>query len=262
MSHLLLVHNSSEEWNLTINPPLWTIAVEWQIYALFPLLALLWRRAGLLPLLSVALTLGVAQAMMRGRVEVLTYPLSYTWFLGLFGLGMAGAAIAFSRRRVLRRLRERLPWPALGALWFAAAVAVKLVRERFGGLPEWPADTLLGFAIVCFLVYLSRAQERPRGQRPLLLRQLSAGPLVWIGHISYSLYLTHAPVLVALAILVGWLGMPGLAAHAAVLIAGVPLALGAAYLFFIAFERPFLVGRPRFAADGMPYRRTIEGTAQ
>ena len=48
ISHLLLVHNLSSAWFHQINAPLWSVATEWQIYFLLPLILLpLFRRAGI-----------------------------------------------------------------------------------------------------------------------------------------------------------------------------------------------------------------------
>jgi len=46
ISHLLLIHNWSLDWFQKINPSLWSIAVEWQIYFVFPLLLWIFKRAG------------------------------------------------------------------------------------------------------------------------------------------------------------------------------------------------------------------------
>src|SRR5579883_2111781 len=40
VSHVLLLHNWSHTWEYRINPPMWSVALEWQIYFLFPLLLL------------------------------------------------------------------------------------------------------------------------------------------------------------------------------------------------------------------------------
>ena len=46
LSHLLLVHNLDERWIFKVDPPLWSVATEWQIYWLFPGLLAVWRRHG------------------------------------------------------------------------------------------------------------------------------------------------------------------------------------------------------------------------
>ena len=47
LSHLLLVHNWNSHWLFKIDPPAWTVATEWQIYFVFPLVLLpLWKRYG------------------------------------------------------------------------------------------------------------------------------------------------------------------------------------------------------------------------
>ncbi len=45
-SHLLLIHNLSPQWIFKVQPPLWSVATEWQIYLFFPMLLALWKRFG------------------------------------------------------------------------------------------------------------------------------------------------------------------------------------------------------------------------
>lgn len=236
-THAFLVHNVSQAWDLKIVPPMWSIAVEWQIYLLFPLIVLLWRRAGPTATVVAALAFGMLQGALLRPLGLPVYPLSHPWYVGLFALGMAAAAIGFSPAERARLLRERVPWLPLSALVFAAMVGLKALANSSGGLPEWLGDTLIGLSALCLLVHLARGRH---GRTGLLARGLSVRPLVQLGRFSYSLYLIHTPVLAVLALLLGAAGMPALAAHLLMLGVGVPLAVGAAYLFFVAYERPFL----------------------
>lgn len=242
LTHLLLVHNVSQAWDLKIVPPMWSIAVEWQIYLLFPLLVLLWRRAGALAAVAAALTFGLLQGALLVPRGLPVYPLSHPWYVGLFAMGMAAAALGFSPDPRARRLRAAFPWLSSSALVFAGMVGLKAVANRSGGLPEWIGDSLIGLAALCLLVHLARGREGPPGP---LARALSFGPLARLGQISYSLYLIHTPVLAALSLLASAAGLSALAAHLLVLGLGVPLAVGAAYLFFVAYERPFLSRQAR-----------------
>ena len=46
-SHLLLIHNFASAWHSRIDYPMWSVATEWQIYFLFPLVLLpIWQRWG------------------------------------------------------------------------------------------------------------------------------------------------------------------------------------------------------------------------
>ena len=88
ISHLLLVHNVRADWIYKIDAPTWSVATEWQIYFLFPLLLLpLHRRFG-----AVATLLG---ATVIGLLPVYLFPgheMGCPWFLALFALGMQAAA--------------------------------------------------------------------------------------------------------------------------------------------------------------------------
>jgi peptidoglycan/LPS O-acetylase OafA/YrhL len=100
-------------------------------------------------------------------------------------------------------------------------------------------DVLVGLASAALLLYLtSRASAEGRA-RGLLLRGLESPALVGLGHFSYSLYLTHLPV-VALC----YFGLRGS-------LTGAPLALAllgtsfvaslaVGYVFHLAVERRFI----------------------
>jgi peptidoglycan/LPS O-acetylase OafA/YrhL len=241
VSHLFLVHNYdlATELHLSVNPPMWSIAVEWQIYFLFPLLVLLWRVWGARVTLALALLWGP----LFTYLPLPGFPLSHAWFVGLFALGMLGASIAFSRQADVVRWRERLPWQALALVSAVAFVGVGVLAVRFGVVRhvEWFRDSLLAVAVVCVLVHCARLSAGPPTARPsLLLRALQTPPLVRIGLFSYSLYLIHTPILATVALVCLTAGLPILASHAIVFGLGIPLAISVAYVFHLIFERPFL----------------------
>jgi peptidoglycan/LPS O-acetylase OafA/YrhL len=229
--NLMLLQNWLSGHN-TIDSPTWSVAVEWQIYFLFPALALLWRRSGPLPTVAAAALVGLS---VTAAAPLLLGPLHYNapWYVLLFGLGLCAGAVH----------GRRVPGGALAAVALTSAGGVIAcyrtapaahARDWLGALPAawWlPAlDACVG-ALACAAL-LGLAQ----GDGPAA-RALSWRPLVAIGTFSYSLYLVHFPLLSALRGLTHWAG------RLSVFGLEVPLAVGGAYLFFLAFERPFLTRR-------------------
>jgi len=244
LSHLTLVHNLDNTWFYKINAALWTVATEWQIYFIFPLVLLpVWRRWGGLPMLALAVVLGVAP-LATGHFE-----LASPWFIGLFASGMAAASLAFPRTAAGAAWRDRLPWGTLSAMGFAAfflEAQFGLLRRMMPTLSDWKfhflIDNVAGFAAAGLTIFCTRRLLRPadRHRTPAILRLLEARWVVGLGLISYSLYLTHAMVLVVLELAAG-------AAHASVaaragvfLVLGMPLSVAFSYAFYRVFERPFV----------------------
>jgi peptidoglycan/LPS O-acetylase OafA/YrhL len=250
VTHLLLLHNWDLSTHFKVNPPMWSIAVEWQIYFLFPLLVLLWRAWGAGVTLLLALLWGVVPLVL----PVPWFPVSHAWFLGLFTLGMLGASVGLSRRPAIARWRDRTPWMALAAAAGAAFVGFASLTGRLGVALEtqWVRDYLLGLAVTCVLIRCTRLSVDPPARPPLYLRLLLLPPLVGVGRFSYSLYLIHAPTLALLALLCRALGLPVTLGYAVVFALGIPLALLVSYLFFLAFERPFLSSQGSRRRDARP----------
>lgn len=241
-----------------INHAMWSIAIEWHLYLLLPLLLAFRRRAGL----AVATAVTVAASMVLAR---LWWPAGLTWrgetgLLGCFVLGLAAREIAarapglrptltptvvptlVPTRRGAGRGRGR-PWGS-GALVLAAAVA--LLAHGMG--EYWVLDAgkavsepLAGAATACLLVAVT--DGRPRA----VTRLLSWRPLTLLGGFSYSLYLLHAPVLQLV-----W--QEGLApagarlgsgwALAALVALGAVASVAVARVFFVLVERRCLTVRP------------------
>ena len=91
ISHLLLVHNYFPPYQYAIDHPLWSIATEWQIYFLFPLLVAIGRAKGDFSIVTTAGAITIALNLFILNV----WPQHNPWppqFVGLFGFGMACAA--------------------------------------------------------------------------------------------------------------------------------------------------------------------------
>ena len=233
LAHLFLVQDmQSLASGAKINHPLWSVAVEWHIYFLFPLLVMLWRRYGgirsALFTTLISYLAGVA-AVYTGVLEGMHFQ-----YIGLFALGMLGATFAFSPQEVWRKRREGLPWGGIAAGVLALALACGYLLRRIHGITIY-VDPLIGVSTASLLIAMSRSKEN------WTRRAIEWKPLVFIGGFSYSLYLIHAPLLQVI-----WqYGI--LPLHRSETIsfwilatAGTALILGASYLFSLMCERPFM----------------------
>jgi peptidoglycan/LPS O-acetylase OafA/YrhL len=216
----------------------WSIAVEAQLYVLFPLLLLLVRRRGVLAMLG-AVTLVVAAVGIVGPhvahldVFVIQSPpdLAALFAAGILTAGIVGASAA----------RRSWPWA-----WFAlAAAAPVLATIRWQG-SVWTLDHLfwvdlaLGPAVACLLAALATGHPAP------LLRLLDARPLRTLGLSSYSLYLTHGPIVVVVyEEAVAGRVRQGVPAFLVTLALAVPLTIVFARVFAAVFETPFRQHRGR-----------------
>ncbi|OBK67417.1 hypothetical protein A5653_17025 [Mycobacterium colombiense] len=126
-------------------------------------------------------------------------------------------------RRVARVL------PLLGLAGLAAAT-----HYATGASGEFRHGLLIGVAIAAVIVIAPVALE----QRGLVARALALRPLVWLGTISYGVYLWHWPIFLALnGERTGWSGLPLFAARC-----GATLVLAATSYWLL--EQPIRRWRP------------------
>jgi peptidoglycan/LPS O-acetylase OafA/YrhL len=215
----------------TPNGAFWSIAVEAQLYVVFPLMLVLLRRAGATVMVPVVAVVVAAIGVLAPHVAAVNALLRLTpQFALLFAVGLAAAGILRASDRV-----RRLPWQ-----WFALAAALPVLvwlvlrsTARFADELFW-VDLACAPAIALLLAAVATGRPRP------LRRLLDTRPIRKLGTFSYSLYLIHAPIVVAVGTkIVAPHVRAGLPRFLVTLVLVVPLSLVAARWFAAVFEIPF-----------------------
>ena len=181
-SHLLLIHNLQLTWIFALNPVFWSIAVEVQLYLLYPLLWKLRARWGIAGALKFTLLLSIGSRIIgavfftewdKDLSGVLwTFPtmLWFDWTLGAFlAERYLGGSRAFSPSRTL-------PWIVLGLV---------VLSTFFKPTAIFAFSLASVFSALICESYL----RREKGVNWL------ESCLVPVGLCSYSLYLLHYPLI-------------------------------------------------------------------
>lgn len=212
--HLLLIHNLNLATFYGINGPLWSVATECQIYLLFPLMIMAWRRFGMArSLLGIFILAHLAFHLSGDRI-----PFNYIF---TFALGMAAA---------MGTVERRAEW------WLFLACGCSLIGFILS--VRWRvvvSDLCIGVLIATLMAILSM------GKIAWLRKLLSLRLLTWIGSFSYSLYLIHALLQDC------YLSTDFSAHHSGTSLQLIvmffvvsPINFLVAYLFYFAAEKPFL----------------------
>ena len=213
------------------NRSFWSIAVEAQLYVVFPLLVLMVRRWGAVVMVAtvtlVVATVGVlGPHLSRLHTFVIQSPpdLAALFAVGVLTAGIVGAS----------RARRSWPWA-----WLALAAAAPVVATIWWQGSVWTLDHLfwvdlaLGPAVACLLAALAT------GHPASLVRMLDARPMRNLGLSSYSLYLTHGPIVVVCERIMAGRVQQGVPVFVVSLALVVPLTIVFARVFASVFETPF-----------------------
>jgi peptidoglycan/LPS O-acetylase OafA/YrhL len=219
MMHFMLIQNLNLSSFYGINGPLWSVATECQIYLLFPLMIMAWRRFGM----AVSLLGVFVLAHAAFHVSADHIPFNYVF---TFALGMSAAIASVERHS------ER---------WLLLVCCASLVGFILSA--RWRlvvSDLCVGVCVATLMTLLSA------GKIAWLRKLLSLRLLTWVGSFSYSLYLIHA-------LLQDWYLSTAFAARHAgqslqlivMFFAVSPMNFLVAYLFYRVAEKPFLNGNRR-----------------
>jgi peptidoglycan/LPS O-acetylase OafA/YrhL len=202
--HALLVFNwGAPAQFLAINIVMWTLAIEAQFYVILPLAAgfvrMLTPARGRLGVLLAALAFVLIGVVSRGLEYAVTAPGELRFrlpfsFLDLFAMGMFVAYLDLTQASYFRERRWLRGALLLGAgallfganHWLVASGGGDWLRPPTLALAcLYPTCICAAFALV-LLVVLTRARYS--------VAVLTFAPLVFVGKISYSMYLFHIGV--------------------------------------------------------------------
>jgi peptidoglycan/LPS O-acetylase OafA/YrhL len=235
--HILLIHNLVSDWAYKINSPMWSVATEWQIYFLFALLLLpVWRRFGWVGAIAAAIVLGYGPHYLPHRKLDVACP----WFLALFGMGMAAASANFGPMARPAGEKHPVPWSGIAAAAAGIVIFLSAWKPEWTELHFYGVDLVAGIGSACMLIACTRCLQRDETRLPFGLRIVNAPATVGLGIFSYTIYLIHRPILLAIEALYTRANMSPITEFWTLLFAGVPMVLVISYVFHLLFERRFM----------------------
>lgn len=175
VQELLTLHNIGlPPYVVSLNDPNWSVSVEMWVSLAFFLLLTRWRLLALLGLaLTAPLVLGAELGNVAGAVDNV-----YTVLNRGVVRGLSGFAVGALAYHAYQSYGDRLKVSAPVSYLLLVALVVLMIA------PDWTALTALPFYAVVFSLLIALAAN----DKATLL---STRPLVWLGTVSYSLYLLH-----------------------------------------------------------------------
>lgn len=230
LRYLTFTHTLKAETFGGYNGPLYTMAIEFQFYLLYPLVLAGFRRFGPVGTLLAATAISIVASLWvvsSGDARMMRVVLDSAvarWPEWILGCLMAEWLVRWRATSIAAPIAAR-PFVWLGGCAFIAAT---LLQVKSGIAPNLLWTASIASVVVLFL---------QRDEKPLTAR---FAWLCWLGTISYSIYLIHAPILRLFSMFLtpqpASLGINLLI----YLTLALPLVLALAYVLFKFLEEPFL----------------------
>ncbi|MBS1708851.1 MAG: acyltransferase [Armatimonadetes bacterium] len=228
LAHVVMVHNYWPDFFHKIDPPMWSLALEWQIYLAFALV--------MVPMAKKWNVNGLLAGIVLCSVVTMKIDPTFGALTMAFGLGSVVAWMAL-KADVLGR------WPALRAVVFLLSVASGLLSLTHFVKPIM-AQALATAAAAGIIFLLMQYRSVPKEQLPKYVAWLNWRPLVVLGWFSYSLYLIHYPIVSFVSSLTWNNHVPEGPSTIAVMVVAPAVSMFVAYWFAVVFEHR---GRPKVA---------------
>jgi len=232
------------------NRAFWSIAIEAQLYLLLPALLLLVRRVSARAMVGLVAAIVVTIGVLGPHVPLMNSALvKFTPDLAvLFAVGLLASGIVTAGERTRSR-----PWAGYALAATVPAIVLMVVKgSTWSSLNLFWLDLAWAPAIGCFLAAVATSHPRT------VVRFLDSRLPRSLGSCSYSLYLTHMPIVIAVSygLILSRVatGTPTFFVLAAILL---PLTVCFARLFASVFEIPFQRHR-----GWIPLRQAISARLQ
>lgn len=232
--HGLLVQNMKQAFFFNINPSFWSIAVEWQLYLIYPIfLVLLNRNGSVVSLLFAAFTtVCIQQYIPEESYAIRHSPFAYwlQWVCGAI-LAQELSSTASDAKSYVRRINPT---------WLAAIGVPSMIWLFLNSVS--PVTKNIASTMAMFLLVWASLKWRCEG--------LFCKIFIAFGIASYSLYLLHQPLLSAFELLPT--SNPGIYTYFFLLslfLLYLSVAYGLARFFYVLIEEPSIrVGKKYWAS--------------